>query len=243
LKFVYISLAFLKFKFLAPKRIHTRYHPDPEPATVVDDLEKLLRKRNTVEGYRSHIPLHRATSLLKKLVTIQDLEFDLPFEQSFFKTNFDSFESETVLDQTILQPKTPERLSPNTNFDQRFIQEFKKLEDLVSNINKDLYKSHFQQSVYFSSLTIVAASVKHQIVHSTSPSPTSSTSSVTSPLITQVVIQPPPPIMAASYSPLVLATPLHAMPRDYQTRTPQFNGTGPLNAQQHVDNMNDYFYL
>jgi hypothetical protein len=47
--------------------------------------------------------------------------------------------------------------------------------------------------------------------------------------------------MVARYAPLVLATPLHAMPRNYQTRLPQFDGTGPLSAQQHVDKMNDYF--
>jgi len=49
--------------------------------------------------------------------------------------------------------------------------------------------------------------------------------------------------MAAIYAPLVLAAPLHAMPQDYQTRLPQFDGTRPLNAQQHVDKMNDYFDL
>jgi hypothetical protein len=64
---VYISLGFLKFKVLAPKRIHTRSHPDPEPAIAVDDPEKLLRKKNTVEGSGSHSPLHRSTSLPKIL--------------------------------------------------------------------------------------------------------------------------------------------------------------------------------
>jgi hypothetical protein len=49
--------------------------------------------------------------------------------------------------------------------------------------------------------------------------------------------------MAAIYAPLVLVVPLHAIPQDYQTRLPQFDGTGPLNAQQHVDKMNDYFDL
>jgi hypothetical protein len=49
--------------------------------------------------------------------------------------------------------------------------------------------------------------------------------------------------MAARYAPLVLVVPLHDMPQDYQTRLPQFDGTGPLNAQQHVDKMNDYFDL
>jgi hypothetical protein len=243
LKFVYISLGFVKFKVLAPKRIHTRSHPDPEPAIAVDDPEKLLRKKNTVEGFGSHSPLHRSTSLPENLVAIQDLEFDISFEKSLFRTKSDSFISETVLDQTILQPRTPEILSPREEFDQRFLQEFNKLEDLVANLDQALYQAHFQQSVELSSLTIVAASIKHQIIHSTSPSPTSSTSSVTSPPITQVVVQPPPPIMAARYAPLVLVAPLHAMPQDYQTRLPQFDGTGPLNAQQHVDKMNDYFDL
>ena len=49
--------------------------------------------------------------------------------------------------------------------------------------------------------------------------------------------------MVAIYAPLVLAAHLHTMPQDYQTRRPQFDGTRPLNAQQHIDKMNDYFYL
>jgi hypothetical protein len=49
--------------------------------------------------------------------------------------------------------------------------------------------------------------------------------------------------MAARYAPLVLAVPLHSIPQDYQTRLQQFDGTRPLNAQQHIDKMNDYFDL
>jgi hypothetical protein len=49
--------------------------------------------------------------------------------------------------------------------------------------------------------------------------------------------------MEERYSPMVLATHLHAMSQDYQTRLPQFDGTGPLNEKQHVDKMNDYFDL
>jgi hypothetical protein len=33
------------------------------------------------------------------------------------------------------------------------------------------------------------------------------------------------------------------MPQDYQTILPQFDGTRPLSAQQHIDKMNDYFDL
>jgi hypothetical protein len=49
--------------------------------------------------------------------------------------------------------------------------------------------------------------------------------------------------MVARYAPLVLVAPLHDMPQDYQTILPQFNSTIPLNAQQHIDKMNDYFDL
>jgi hypothetical protein len=155
----------------------------------------------------------------------------------------DSFVTETYLDQTILQPWTPKILSPRANPDQIFLEEFDKPEILVENLDQALHQTHFQQSVEFSAITVAAASVKSQPAHSVLVSPSSSASPVTSPPIIQVVVPPPPPIMAARYAPLVLATPLHAMPQDYQTRLPQFDGTGPLNAQQHVDKMNDYFDL
>jgi hypothetical protein len=106
--------------------------------------------------------------------------------------------TEIILDPTILQPQTPEVLSPTA---------------------------------------------KPQITPSVPTSPYSSSSSVATSPIIQFVISPPPPIMATIYAPLVLAAPLHAMPQDYQTRLPQFDGIGPLNAQQHVDKMNDYFDL
>jgi hypothetical protein len=90
---------------------------------------------------------------------------------------------------------------------------------------------------------IMSPTTKPQIAHSVPASPSSSSYFVTALPIIQVVVPPPPPIMAARYAPLVLSAPLHAMPQDYQTRLPQFDGTGPLNAQQHVDKMNDHFDL
>jgi hypothetical protein len=129
----------------------------------------------------------------------------------------DSFVTETILDQTILQPRTPEILSPRAIPDKKFLEEFDKLETLVANLDQALHQAHFQQSVELSAITIAAASVKPQPTHSVPASPSSSSSSVTSPPIIQVVVPPPPPIMAARYAPLVLAAPLHAMPQDYQT--------------------------
>ena len=49
--------------------------------------------------------------------------------------------------------------------------------------------------------------------------------------------------MAARYAPLVLVVPLHNISQDYQTRIPQFDGTRALNAQHHMDKMDDLFDL
>jgi hypothetical protein len=177
------------------------------------------------------------------LVALQDLEFDISFEQSLFRTKFDNFVSETVLDQTFFQPKTHKILSPRSKADQHFFPEYDKLEDLVVNLGQALDKTYLQQSVEIPALTIAATSVKPRPGHSIPPIPSSSTASITTSPITHVIIQPPPPIMAARYAPLVLVAALHAMPQDYQTRLSQFDSTGALNAQQHVDKMNDYFDL
>jgi hypothetical protein len=90
---------------------------------------------------------------------------------------------------------------------------------------------------------ILSLIAKPQTAHFVPASPSSSSFSATAPPISQVVVPPPPPIMASRYAPLVLISPLHDIPQDYQMILPQFDGIGPLNAQQHVDKMNDYFDL
>jgi hypothetical protein len=170
---------------MAPKKVYTRSHLDPEPAIVIDNPEQFLRKKTLAEGSVSHIPLHKSLSFSGKPVTSQNPDLDTFPQQSLVRTWSNSFVTGIIFDPTILQPRTPEVLSPMT---------------------------------------------KPQITPSVLSSPSSSSSSVATSPIIQVVVPPPPPIMAARYAPLVLAAPLHAMPQDYQTRLPQFDATGPLNA-------------
>jgi len=113
-----ISKNKIKIEILAPKRVFTRSHPDPEPATTIDNPKKLLRKKNIAEGSGNHNPLLRSPSLPEKLVSLHDLEFDISFKQSLFRTKSDRFVSETILYQTILQPNTTEILSPRADVDQ-----------------------------------------------------------------------------------------------------------------------------
>jgi len=87
---------------LAPKIIHTRSNLDPEPPNILDDPEKILRKIRLAESQGSNSPLSRENSLPENLNTIQDIQFDLPFEHSLFKTKYESCVDQTVIDEYVL---------------------------------------------------------------------------------------------------------------------------------------------
>jgi ribonuclease HI len=140
--------------------------------------------------------LHRSPSFPGSVFQNPDLELVAP--RKLGRTRSEAFASKLVFDPSVLQPRTPEAVSPTSKLG-------------------------------------VNASTPRRLSSPSSP--------VTTPPAVQAVLPPPPPIMAARYAPLVMAAPLHAMPQDYQTRLPQFDATGPLNAQQHVDKMNDYLDL
>jgi hypothetical protein len=164
----------------------------------MDNPKQLLRKNTLAKGSVNYIPLHKSLSFSRKPVTSQSPDLGTFPQQSLVRTQSDIFVARIIFDPTVLQPRTPEVLSP-TN--------------------------------------------KTQITPSVLSSTPLSSSSVATSSIIQFVVPLPPPIMAARYAPLVLDAPLHAMPQDYQTRLPQFDAMGPLNTQQHVDKMNDYFDL
>jgi hypothetical protein len=70
-----------------------------------DNPEQFLRKKTIAKGSVRHNPLQKSPSLPEELVSIQDLDFDIFFEQSLFRTKSDSFVAETILDPTVLQPR------------------------------------------------------------------------------------------------------------------------------------------
>jgi hypothetical protein len=183
---------------MAPKKIHTRSHPDPKPSIAVDNPEQLLKRKTSASCSVNHSPLHRSPSFPGRLSVFQNPDLELIAPRKLRRTRSETFASKLFFDSSVFQPRTPEAVSPMS---------------------------------------------KLGINSSTPHSPSSPSSSVTTPPAIQAILPPPPPIMVARYAPLVLAAPLHVMPQDYQTRLPQFYATGPLNAQQHVDKMNDYLDL
>ena len=62
----------LKLSIVAPKNIHTRAHPDPDPPEIVDNPERILRKSPKIKSstvFRS--PL-RANSVPENPVALQE---------------------------------------------------------------------------------------------------------------------------------------------------------------------------
>lgn len=125
--------------------------------------------------------------------------------------------------------------SVEPDLDQQVIQNFNKLQGLVSVFDQDVHEAYVQQSVEFSALTVATSAISSQFIHPASISSTSCIISTNSPIVLQTVTQPilrtntyvPPisshitqPNMASCYSPLVLPRRFHPMPQDYQTIIP-----------------------
>ena len=86
---------------MAPRRIYTRRNPNPDPdlPKVVEDPERILRNKKS--NIDSGIPLtNRSMSLHEEgFISVDDLEFDLKFEHSIFRSKLDSNLSQIVFDQ------------------------------------------------------------------------------------------------------------------------------------------------
>lgn len=75
---------------MAPKRIYTRANSDPNPPEVFENPEKILKKSNSKVGNNTH-QLYRSISLLAKgFALIDDVIFDVKFEQTLFRSKFGS---------------------------------------------------------------------------------------------------------------------------------------------------------
>lgn len=68
---------------------YARAHPDPQPATIVDGPNIILRKPRKLESQESISHLIKANSLPKELSNLEDIQFDLSFEHSLFHTKYE----------------------------------------------------------------------------------------------------------------------------------------------------------
>ena len=89
-------------------RKYTRSNLDPNPPTIVNDTYKIGRKYKKAaeksslaqeQSNEDFIP--QVNSLLGRLETLQDIEFDIKFEQSLFHSKSLSWIDYTVVDSSI----------------------------------------------------------------------------------------------------------------------------------------------
>ena len=143
------------FSKLASKRPYTRSHPDPKTPEIVDDPQRIGRRTkdtskksvkqiSSSKGLGSNNPIPISQSLPVKIEALQDIEFDLKFEQSLFRRKSLNWEDTIVLDQSILHPDSPKSLS-SLKSNQEIFQDFEILECLVSKFTSALTYAYLQQ--------------------------------------------------------------------------------------------------
>jgi hypothetical protein len=92
---------------MAPKKIHTRRNLDPEPIANVYDPENIFHKRKekTVKSF-SFMDIN--LSLPKDgFKSIDDLDFDLKFEQTLFRSRSEYKLNEIIFDENKFQSLIP----------------------------------------------------------------------------------------------------------------------------------------
>ena len=93
---------------LAPKRIHTRIFPDPNPPKVVENLERILRRSNT-QADKGIFPLQKSLSLPAKSVkSSESSSFYKGIDQSLPRPKFSS-----ELSQDFTGPERPNIFKPS----------------------------------------------------------------------------------------------------------------------------------
>jgi hypothetical protein len=112
--YIYIYIYIIPKRVLAPKKVHTRSHPDPEPSIAIDNPEQLLKQKPLAVDSVSHISLRKFPYFSREPTNSQNLDLDTFPPRSLVRTRSETFVTGLVFDPTVLQPRTPKVLSPKT---------------------------------------------------------------------------------------------------------------------------------
>ncbi len=136
---------FFNFKILASNRTYyTSAHPDPNSATIVDNLDKILRKNNKVESQESISQLTKVDSLPKELSNLEDLQFDLSFEHSLFRAKSETSIHDIVIDPAFIQIIESKKTTIHPDLYQHVLDTFDKLDSLTSILIRHIDEAYFQ---------------------------------------------------------------------------------------------------
>ena len=134
-----------------------RENPNPNPSTIVDDPENFLRKPKRVETQASSSQLVNANSLPKELSSLEDIQFDLSFELSLFRTQLENSIHETVIDPNFIQFIESKKVPIHQDLDKLVLDTLDKLEALTSTLISHIDDAYIQQPIELVSLIVVAS--------------------------------------------------------------------------------------
>ena len=176
---------------MAPRKIHTRAYPDPDPLEIVDNPERILRKPPKAQSSTIFRPFHRVNSVPKNLAALQQSQVDLrnPFRTRSLDDiiQIDSDSPLSSQDRSE-HPSSKENTPPDLHF--------------LHNFSFSHPRSAQQPLVGPSTSVIHTSTIQTTPFYQTPPL-------VNPPLF------PQPPIIATWYAPLVLPLPLVNLPQDY----------------------------
>ena len=86
----------------------------------------------------------RSNSLAEKFETLQDREFDFPFQKSLFRSKSEAFINQTIINKVILQPYISQAQDLESEPDLEPLQQFAKLQGLVSVLDQAIEEDFIQ---------------------------------------------------------------------------------------------------
>ena len=139
---------------MASIRVHyTRSNPDLEPVVIVDIPDRVLKKNKKLESLGNKNSLIKENSLPNKLSSLQDIEFDLAFEKSLFKTKSKSDISNSIIDPDFISFIETKKEILSLDLDEKVLQPYDKLDALVATLIKEIDETYFQHSFELTALS------------------------------------------------------------------------------------------
>ena len=119
------------------KVYYIRSNPDPKPAMIVYDPERITKKKKK-KKLEDEISLKRVISLPSELESLQDIDFDLKFEHSLFKSKSENDLKTVVLDPDFISFLNAKQKSIAVNSKFKKAEYQTKVEEINVTILKDI---------------------------------------------------------------------------------------------------------
>ena len=120
------------------KIYYTRSNSDPKPAIILDNPDQIGKKKKRIEDLEAEVSLKRVNSLPQELVSLQDIDFDLKFEHSLFRSQSKSDLYIVVLDPVFISFLNTKHKNITVNSKWKKVQDQTKIEEINVTILKDI---------------------------------------------------------------------------------------------------------